>query len=145
MLVPMGEEGLHAPEHRFEARRKHALQRFLGHILDRFIHQHGGIVDHRAQRPCIVTEGFGHAEIFLPPAQIAAIGMRFPARSADRIHHLMRGFDFDIGHADDRTLGGEMLRDPLAQAAPGAGDQDRLSREALARPGHHAIPNSLAV
>ena len=40
-----------------------------------------------------------------------------------------------------RALACEAPGDPLAEAAPGARDQDRLAVEAA----HHSIPNSLAV
>ena len=84
-LVAMGEEGLHAPEHALEPGRKHPVERFLGHLLDRFVDQHRGIVDQpRAAARRSSANARRDVEERLPLAEIAAIGDGRAARIADR-------------------------------------------------------------
>ncbi len=102
-----------------------------GIVADRFQRPRDArVVDQQMQRAGAFDGGRDHLLDLFRVGDIAFMRMGLAACACDRLRHGLGMAPVQVGHDDGRARGGEFLRDGLADARAGAGDDGGLAVEA---------------
>jgi hypothetical protein len=107
----------------------HGVPLVHGCTLDRAQQHHAGVVDHGVQ-PAQLVDGALHGGLRLRAVgHVGLDGQRLPAGLLDLGGQGLEPVGAARGHGHGRSVGGQVARAGLADAAGGPGDQDHGSLE----------------